>query len=301
MIFLSSTSIAEVTSGTIFLIAGPGSYIGGGIGASQVLWTHGDEGVFTIETNPDKGASVKFDDGKNWRFDFAAPTFNTETSEDNSGNLLEVKLYEEATRYPFNSATKPGLNFSGNGRGNNTSSGSFNVLEIEYNDENEIERLAVDFIQYDESEDSTGTNSFGSLRINSTIPTNTSGNVSGGGDAEIPTASYTVETRILSLPVVIVNGTNVSARLLFEQVGNETQFVLQEAAATEETSDNAALFAADTGTLTVPVIEIFQNESQTNAVFATLTVIEGADPLRFLLVKTGTIGELNRPLVPHKS
>jgi hypothetical protein len=287
IVFISSASVAEVTTGSIFLRADSDSFIGGGIGEPEVLWTHGDEGLFSISTNFNKGASVTFDDGDNWSFDFAAPKFNSETNEE-SGNLLEVKFYDEATRFPFNSPTKPGLSFSGNGRGNNKLGGSFNVLEIEYDEDEEIQRLAVDFRQYDGNEDATGPSTFGSLRINSTIPINTTGNVQSSGEApESQNASFTIETKILELPVVIVGDSKVSARLLFEQIGNESQLVLQETNPTEETSDSAASFAADTGIVTIPVVGVFSNGSKVKDVSATMTVIGGSVPLRFVLTNIG--------------
>src|SRR5262245_23629774 len=43
---------------------------------------------------------------------------------------LSVGHYADATRYPFNAAGVPGLDFSGNGRGNNQSTGFFDVLDV---------------------------------------------------------------------------------------------------------------------------------------------------------------------------
>ena len=70
----------------------------------------------------------------------------------------------------FNSPTRPGLDFSGNGRGNNTLGGWFDVLQVEYLPGGGIGAFAVDFRQYDESEQMTGPSTYGSLRINSSIP-----------------------------------------------------------------------------------------------------------------------------------
>lgn len=172
---VSSSAYATLaTSGSVYLNTEPGSYVGGGIGASEVSWTHGVEGIFSISTNYDQGATVTFDDGNHWRFEFAAPTYDPVTNT-NNGNPLHVAFYDNATRFPFNSPTRPGLSFSGNGRGNNRLGGWFDILEVEYGLANEIIKLAVDFRQFDESESMTGPSTFGSLRINSDIVLNYSG------------------------------------------------------------------------------------------------------------------------------
>ena len=165
----STASIA--TSGSVFLHADPGSYVGGGIGAPEVTWTHGVEGIFFVNRNFDKGISVSFDDGNFWSFDFAAPTYNPITNT-NDGNDLVIKFYNHATRFPFNSPTRPGLSFDGNGRGNNTLGGWFDVLEASFSPSGDVQAFAVDFRQFDESESMTGPSTYGSLRINSAKPLN---------------------------------------------------------------------------------------------------------------------------------
>lgn len=172
--YLSSNAVsaALATSGSVYLNAEPGSWVGGGIGAEEVLWTHGVEGIFSVSRNFDKGISVNFDDGNYWSFEFAAPTYDP-TTNTNDGNDLAVGFYDNSTRFPFNSPTRPGLNFSGNGRGNNTLGGWFNVLDVAYDTDGEVLRFAVDFRQFDESESMAGPSTYGSLRINSDIPVNT--------------------------------------------------------------------------------------------------------------------------------
>ena len=46
--------------------------------------------------------------------------------------LLTVGFYDHATRFPFQDAENPGLDFSGNGRGNNMLTGFLEVLEAVY-------------------------------------------------------------------------------------------------------------------------------------------------------------------------
>lgn len=114
---------------------------------------------------------MSFDNGNSWTFEFAAPTYNPLTNT-NDGNDLAVGFYNHATRFPFNSPTRPGLDFSGNGRGNNQLGGWFNVLEVAYAPDGNVLAFAVDFQQFDESEAMTGPSTYGSLRINSSIPIN---------------------------------------------------------------------------------------------------------------------------------
>jgi hypothetical protein len=175
-IFLSyslfnSSYAALATSGSVYLNAEPGSYVGGGIGASEVTWTHGVEGLFSISRNFDKSVSVNFNDGNYWSFEFAAPTYDP-VANTNDGNNLAIGFYDHATRFPFNSPTRPGLNFSGNGRGNNTLGGWFDVIDIAYDQNEDVLRFAVDFRQFDESENMSGPSTYGSLRINSNIAMN---------------------------------------------------------------------------------------------------------------------------------
>jgi hypothetical protein len=175
-LFAGSAIAALATTGSVYLDPEPGSWVGDGIGADEVTWVHGVDGVFSITSNSDQGASVSFNMGSYWSFAFAAPEYSPETNT-LDGNRLEVGFYNYATRYPFNSPTKPGLNFSGGGRGNNKLGGWFHILEVEYGDGGEVLKLAVDFRQFDESESMIGPSTYGSLRINSDIPLNCVSNV----------------------------------------------------------------------------------------------------------------------------
>lgn len=74
---------------------------------------------------------------------------------------LQIREYRQAKRFPFNKQ-EPGLDFSGDGRGNNTLTGEFRVWEIEMEGDN-VRRLAVDFVQR------SGPPLFGVLRFNSTL------------------------------------------------------------------------------------------------------------------------------------
>jgi len=131
-----------------------GDYIGGGI---DQTFTPAD-GTFTASPNFDTGVSIFFNGGPHWwHLDFAAP----------QGTALVPGVYENATRWPFNSPTGPGLDIGGDGRGCNTLTGRFEVLEIVYGATGEVERFAATFEQHCEG----GVPALlGSVLFNSTLP-----------------------------------------------------------------------------------------------------------------------------------
>jgi hypothetical protein len=82
--------------------------------------------------------------------------------------LAQVGYYPGAMRWPFMFADTAGLNLTAPGRGNNTLSGWFNVLQADYQTNGQIAAFAVDFVQYDET--ITTRWNRGSVRYNSIIP-----------------------------------------------------------------------------------------------------------------------------------
>jgi hypothetical protein len=144
--------------------------------SSMQSWVGGGETVsitpelgftFTPFRNADNGVSLTINDfGSNsnfnahrwWSLDFAASL----------DVPLSVGTYNDATRWPFQGAYEPGLSFSGNGRGNNTLTGFFTVLGVEYGIGGEVLSFAADFTQYDEGFQSWW--NVGSIRFNSNIP-----------------------------------------------------------------------------------------------------------------------------------
>ena len=79
---------------------------------------------------------------------------------------LTVGLYANAERLGGN--TGPGLNFSTSGRGDNTLTGYFNVLDISYDANHTLISFAADFVQYDVGVADLWNQ--GSIRYNSIIP-----------------------------------------------------------------------------------------------------------------------------------
>jgi hypothetical protein len=77
-----------------------------------------------------------------WNLDLAAP----------AGQALEAGSYPVATRYPFQLPGDAGLTLWGNGRGCNTSTGSFEVLEATFGTSGWIERFHATFEQHCEGD-----------------------------------------------------------------------------------------------------------------------------------------------------
>ncbi|MDO9220478.1 MAG: hypothetical protein Q7T90_05565, partial [Thiobacillus sp.] len=127
---------AQVTSLTMF--SDPGDYIGGG----QFQFYTPTEGTFIAQNNSDKSVvSLSFDTPSYehwWHLDFAAP----------NNQPLAVGIYAGAVRFPFQSTNQSGLSVYGDGRGCNTLTGSFQVLEVTYDALNEINSFDATFEQH---------------------------------------------------------------------------------------------------------------------------------------------------------
>jgi len=98
-----------------------------------------------------------------WNIEMAAP----------AGTSLDIGSYPNASRYPFQLPTRPGLTFSGNHRGNNMLSGYFTVLEATFDISGNLSAFAANFTQYDEMQSEWW--NIGTVRFNSSIPVPESG------------------------------------------------------------------------------------------------------------------------------
>jgi hypothetical protein len=124
---------AQVTSLTF--ISDPGDYIGQG----QFLFFTPTDGTFGAQQNSGQGVSVSFNSLDHfWYLDFAAP----------NNQPLTVGSYTGAARFPFQASNQPGLAIYGDGRGCNTDTGSFQVLEITYGANNDITAFDAHFEQH---------------------------------------------------------------------------------------------------------------------------------------------------------
>lgn len=127
-----------------------GDYIGQG---EQYLFTLSD-GSFTF-TNSANVVTFTIDDGDFWDVDLAGPT----------SARLGKGDYENAQGYPFQLGT-PGLSVDGAGRGCDTVTGNFQVLQAGYNSSNVLQNFSANFTQ---SCEGTEPDLFGYLRYHSVL------------------------------------------------------------------------------------------------------------------------------------
>ncbi|WP_417908504.1 hypothetical protein [Candidatus Electronema sp. PJ] len=138
-----------------------GDYIGQG---KEKTYTDADL-TFSASKNYDNGVTVSMENFTDtpflwWDANFAAP----------GDVLLQVGVYENATRFPFQASNVPGLDFSGDGRGCNELTGRFEVKEIVYGAGDTITSFAADFEQHCEGGEAA---LYGSVRYNSDVPVET--------------------------------------------------------------------------------------------------------------------------------
>jgi uncharacterized delta-60 repeat protein len=124
---------------SLYLNSQPGDYIGQG---QTNTWTPAT-GAFTVNRNFDNGVSFSYQDTNPnvwWYVDFAAPNNAT----------LVPGLYGNAARFPFQLTSQPGLDIAGEGRGSNTLTGKFTVLQANYSPTGQVLNFDATFEQHSE-------------------------------------------------------------------------------------------------------------------------------------------------------
>ena len=146
---------SETTS--LYFFSEPGDFIGQG----EELFLSGSNSNLSLQDNFDNGVSVTISGpGDFFTSDFFSASFAAPFN-----NLLTPGLFPNATRFPFQSASEPGLSFSGNGRGSNQLTGQFEILEIDYDALGEPIVLDAIFEQHSEG---SAPGLFGRIRVNAT-------------------------------------------------------------------------------------------------------------------------------------
>ncbi|MFO0929485.1 MAG: Ig-like domain-containing protein [Gemmataceae bacterium] len=134
---LTVTAVAGTTALT--MTSDAGDYIGGG----RTYSYSAASGIFTVSGTA-TSLTVSYHDQAYthwWYLDFRSPLDNVP---------LTAGTYLNAERAAFRTAGKPGLDVSGDGRGSNTLTGQFTILQIETGANGTITRFAADFEQHSE-------------------------------------------------------------------------------------------------------------------------------------------------------
>jgi hypothetical protein len=128
----------SVVSGTLSFSGDAGDYISGGQSYSYSTATNDTLNVTGSTDDRTIDLSVSGANGDWWYLDLQAP----------QGQTLTAGQYTGATRYPFNTATEPGLSLTGNGRGCNTVTGSFTINDIVFGPNGYVQTLDATFEQH---------------------------------------------------------------------------------------------------------------------------------------------------------
>lgn len=136
-----STANAQPEETFLSFVSQPGDYIGQG---QSLTFTPDDSQFSSMVSQDDREIAFSvFPPGSFWFLHMAAP----------AGQQLLPGVYEGATRWPFQEPSTPGLDFSGDGRGCNTLTGRFEVLEAVYAPFGYVERFHATFEQHCEGAD----------------------------------------------------------------------------------------------------------------------------------------------------
>lgn len=149
----AATASAAPATGSVTIVGQTGSYVSGGDSylfdsASGSLSLHGGylngPNVATVDVSGN---------GSNFTLSFAAPT----------GQTLQPGGYVHAARYPFETAAQAGIDVSGDGRGCNEESGSFDVRDVHVDLSGNVDRL---WLVYEVGCGPGSASVFGEVRLN---------------------------------------------------------------------------------------------------------------------------------------
>jgi Putative Ig domain len=197
---------AQVTS--LSMTSDPGDYIGAG---QTWFFTQPADGIFFAQINSENGVSLTFHNAplsEFWTLDFAAP----------NNQSLTVGTYSGAMRFQYQTAGSPGLQVTGDGRGCNTLTGSFQVLQVVYGFNYNVVAFDATFEQHCEG---LVPALRGEIRYNASV----------GVALSLPTHVQVVENQSTSFTVtatdtqglrVVLTASNLPAGASFVDLGNST-------------------------------------------------------------------------------
>lgn len=149
----SATVLSYISSPASWVGQGESATISSEGGFDIVLTAHDRNAVFFWINNYQNPDSVSW---QSWGLNAYVPE---------SLNLTTGTHFFE---WGYENGSESQFHFSGNGRGNNSASGSFQVLEAGFADDGSLQSFALDFLQYDNRIESAWIK--GALRFNSSVP-----------------------------------------------------------------------------------------------------------------------------------
>ncbi len=164
------------TGSFVSLNSDPGDFVGQGL----VYGYSKSDSILTFTAEGGR-LSVGVDGDELWSGEFQLPDTFTE---------LEVGTYDNLTRYPFHDDAIGGLNWSGEGRGCNTLTGSFTIDSVTY-DAGTLTDIELSFTQYCEGGSPALT---GTIRYDADDPTVPPGPVADPGNLWAPDPADTPDT-----------------------------------------------------------------------------------------------------------
>ncbi len=147
---VAAATVAAPVAAQAATITGPGTSVtfsgsGGDFITLDQPWSYDpSNAVINASVSPDGNSlSVDISGDTFWELDFAAP----------QGQALTAgTVYDNATRYPFQNPLDPGLSLFGDGRGCNTSTGSFTVKTASFGPHGWIQSFDATFVQHCEGD-----------------------------------------------------------------------------------------------------------------------------------------------------
>ncbi len=138
----STLTVAPPTGATtsLTMTSQPGDYIGQGANYSYTPATGTFQAYHSTNDNYVGFSYQAVDPNVWWNLDFEAP----------SNSVLVPGYYGNAARYPFQAANQPGLDVSGEGRGSDTLTGNFTVVQAVYGPSGQVIYFDATFEQHSE-------------------------------------------------------------------------------------------------------------------------------------------------------
>ncbi len=142
----------------LYFHSSPSAFIGGrkiveGVDGFKFTASRPFGGVEITMRNPPGGPNSDL-----WTAEFIGPNFT----------LPVPGYYPDAVQFLNGGSSHPGLDISGNGRGDNTLTGYFTVLELVLDGAGAVQKFAADFTQLDEGNPNWWNE--GGIRFNSDLP-----------------------------------------------------------------------------------------------------------------------------------